>query len=123
MQKRKEPVSVNTPDGVLARLKHKLGIALKVDNHKLRILIDRFVMKVFNGVQNSSMHYDKINTYNELNKPRMTIKVFFKYLRILDIKKVTFSVTVETSRGVVVTVSEEFNNFSNDTNATESDDE
>ena len=96
MRQKKKQEPSNTPDGVLARLCDKLNIKLGIDHHRLKILIDRFVMKVFNGVQNTATHYDKINTYNEIIKNRMTIKVLFKYFRIIDVKKVTISVTVVT---------------------------
>ena len=104
MRQKKKQEPSNTPDGVLARLCDKLNIKLGIDHHRLKILIDRFVMKVFNGVQNTATHYDKINTYNEIIKNRMTIKVLFKYFRIIDVKKVTISVTVVTRRDVTVTV-------------------
>jgi len=111
MRSKKEIEAVNTPDGILSRLCSKLNLALGIDNHRLKILIDRFVMKVFNGVQNTSTHYDKINTYNEIIKNRMTIKVLFKYFRIIDIKKVTIRITVVTRRDVEVSVEEEVNFF------------
>lgn len=122
-QKKKQDPS-NTPDGVLARICEKLNIKLAIDESRLKILIDRFVMKVFNGVQNTATHYDKINTYNEILKNRMTIKVLFKYFRIIDAKKVTIRVTVVTRRDVEVSVEEEVNFFSIDNGQKEqSDDE
>lgn len=123
MRVKKEPETINTPDGVLARLKHKICIALNIDNTRLRMLIDRFVLKVFNGVENTRTHYDKINIYNELSKNRMTIKVFFKFLRILDLPKVRITVTVTTRRGDEITVFEEINNFANDYSASEKSDD
>lgn len=110
--KGKEPV--NTPDGILVRLKNKLCLALGVDTYKLKVLIDRFVLKAFNGVTNSKVHFDKINTYNEINKEKMTIKVFFKFLKILEIVKVRISVEVTTKRGVTVSVYEDISIFSAD---------
>ena len=112
--KTRDKETVNTPDGVLVRLKNKLCIALGVDTHRLKILIDRFVMRAFNGVTNTSMHFDKINTYNEINKNKMTIKVFFKFLKIIDIKTVTISIKVVTRRDVEVIVSEDIHIFSTD---------
>ena len=123
MRQKKKQEPSNTPDGVLARLCDKLNIKLGIDHHRLKILIDRFVMKVFNGVQNTATHYDKINTYNEIIKNRMTIKVLFKYFRIIDIKKVTISVTVVTRRDVTVTVEEEVNFFAVDSGVKEKTDE
>lgn len=123
MRVKKEPETINTPDGVLARLKHKICIALNIDNTRLRMLIDRFVLKVFNGVENTRTHYDKINIYNELSKNRMTIKVFFKFLRILDLPKVRITVTVTTRRGDEITVFEEINNFANDYSSSDKSDD
>lgn len=123
MRQKKKQEPSNTPDGVLARLCDKLNIKLGIDHHRLKILIDRFVMKVFNGVQNTATHYDKINTYNEIIKNRMTIKVLFKYFRIIDVKKVTISVTVVTRRDVTVTVEEEVNFFAVDNGVKEKTDE
>ncbi len=123
MRQKKKQAPSNTPDGVLARLCDKLNIKLGIDHHRLKILIDRFVMKVFNGVQNTATHYDKINTYNEIIKNRMTIKVLFKYFRIIDVKKVTISVTVVTRRDVTVTVEEEVNFFAVDSGVKEKTDE
>ena len=123
MRQKKKQEPSNTPDGVLARLCDKLNIKLGIDHHRLKILIDRFVMKVFNGVQNTATHDDKINTYNEIIKNRMTIKVLFKYFRIIDVKKVTISVTVVTRRDVTVTVEEEVNFFAVDSGVKEKTDE
>lgn len=106
--------TVNTPDGVLVRIKNKLCIALGIDAHRLKILIDRFVMRAFNGVTNTSMHFDKINTYNEINKNKMTIKVFFKFLKIIDVKSVSISVKIVTRRDVEVTVVEDIHIFSSE---------
>ena len=123
MRQKKKQEPSNTPDGVLARLCDKLNIKLGIYHHRLKILIDRFVMKVFNGVQNTATHYDKINTYNEIIKNRMTIKVLFKYFRIIDVKKVTISITVVTRRDVTVTVEEEVNFFAVDSGVKEKTDE
>lgn len=111
---RKEPETVNTPDGVLVRIKNKLCLALSIDPHKLKLLIDRFVIKAFNGVTNTKMHHDKINTYNEINKNKMTIKVFFKFLKIIEAKSVSITVKVVTKRDIEVTVVEEIRIFSSD---------
>ena len=110
---RKELAS-NTPDGVLVRLKDKLCIASGVDVHKLKILIDRHVMRTFNGVTNSKTHVDRINTYNELTKDKMTIKVFFKFLKMLDLESVKITVAVKTRTGIEYSVQEDINFMSND---------
>ena len=44
----------------------------------------------------------------------MTIKVFFKFLRILNIKKIRFSITITTPRDKEITVYEDINLFTSD---------
>lgn len=97
----------NTPDGVLVRLKDKLRLKMGIDVHKLKILIDRHVMRVFNGVSNSKTHFDRINTYNELTRDKMTIKVFFKFLKMLDLKSVRITITAKTRSDIEFTVYED----------------
>jgi hypothetical protein len=99
----------NTPEGVLVRLKNKLCIALNIDIYMLKVLIDRFVNSVFANNPKSKTHFAKTNIQNELTKPKISIKVFFKFLRIINAKKVKIEVTVTTMRDRVVTVSEEIN--------------
>lgn len=98
---------VNTPDGVLVRLKNKLSIAMGIDIHKLKVLIDRHVMRTFNGKVNSKTHFDRVNAYNELTRDKMTIKVFFKFLRMLDIKSVRITVEVTTKQDNTFKVKED----------------
>lgn len=102
----------NTPEGVLVRLKDKICIATGIDVYKLKLLIDKFVTKTFQGVANSKTHFAKVNIYNELSKNKMTIKVFFKFLRIINIKSVRLSVTIKTIRDNEITVVEDINIFS-----------
>lgn len=99
---------MNTPEGVLVRIKNKLSLALGVNPPTLKLLIDRYV-SMNSGRNSSKAHFDKVNAYDQLSGEKMTIKVFFKYLRILQIKKITIAVTVTTVRDKVVTVSEEIN--------------
>jgi hypothetical protein len=102
----------NTPEGVLIRLKNKICIALNIDIFKLKLLIDKFVNNSFSISPGSKTHFAKVNIYNELTKNKMTIKVFFKFLRILNIKKVKLSITITTPKDKEITVSEEINLFS-----------
>lgn len=99
--------SKNTPGGVLVRLKNKISLAMKIDPSKLKVLVDRYVMKSFKGRVNQRVHYDRVNTYGELTRTEMTIKVFFKFLKILDPKSVKISIEIVTRRGDVYNVSEE----------------
>jgi len=102
----------NTPEGVLVRLKEKICLALGIDTYKLKLLIDRFVINASQGVTNTKTHFAKVNIYNELSKDKMTIKVFFKFLKIINIKSVRITVTVVTSKDKEVSVAEDINLFS-----------
>lgn len=101
----------NTPEGVLVRLKDKLCLALGLDVFKIKMLIDKFVITTFQGVANSKTHFAKVNIFNEITKNKMTIKVFFKFLRIINIKSVRISITVKTLRDKEYTVHEDINIF------------
>lgn len=101
----------NTPEGVLVRLKDKICLALGLDVFKIKMLIDKFVVTTFQGVANSKTHFAKVNIFNEITKNKMTIKVFFKFLRIINIKSVRISVTVKTLRDKEYTVHEDINIF------------
>ena len=107
-----QPKKANTPEGVLVRLKDKLCVAAGIDIYSLKSLIDKFVIKKYQGTENTKSHYDKINTYNQLSKNTMTIKVFFKFLKIITIKKISISVTITTSRGNEISVTEDVDLFS-----------
>lgn len=109
-QKGNQEIS-NTPEGVLVRIKEKVRLKLGIDISVLKILIDQFVSNTFQGVTSSKTHFAKVNIYNELSKDKMTIKVFFKFLRIIKIKKVKFTVEVTTARDRVISVEEEINLF------------
>ena len=101
----------NTPEGVLTRLKNKICIALNIDIYKLKLLIDKFVNNSFMVSPHSKTHFAKVNIYNELTKSKMTIKVFFKFLRILNIKKLRITLTVTTIKDTELTVFEDINLF------------
>lgn len=100
-----------TPEGVLVYLKDKICLGLGIEPYNLKMLIDRFVVNTFQGVTSSKAHFAKVNIYNELSKNKMTIKVFFKFLRIIAIKNVRISVTVTTSRDREITVFEDVQLF------------
>ena len=101
----------NTPEGVLVRLQNKICKILGIDLFHKKLLIDKFVNSCFAATPNSKTHFAKVNIYNELTKNKMTIKVFFKFLKILNIKKVNISVTITTARDKEITVEEEVNLF------------
>lgn len=104
----------NTPEGVLMRLKVKICLALEISPETLRLLVDRFVTMTFLSTPGPRTNFAKVNINNELTKSKMTIKVFFKFLRILNIKKVRFSVTIITPRDKEITVFDEVNLFTTD---------
>ena len=120
-QKKDDQEISHTPEGVLVRLKEKLRLALGIDTSVLKILIDRFVTNTLQGVTSSKTHFAKVNIYNELAKNKMTIKVFFKFLKIILIKKVEIKITVTTQRGREISVSEEINLFKTDTGDSDED--
>ena len=96
-----------TPESLLVRLKNKLSLELGINAYSLKLLIDKFITNVVRLDNSSKAHYAKVNIYNELTKEKMTIKVFFKFLRILNIKRVRFDVTIVTMKDKEITVSEE----------------
>lgn len=104
----------NTPEGVLMRLKEKICLALEIDSFKLRLLVDRFVTNTFASLPGPRTNFAKVNINNELTKNKMTIKVFFKFLRILNVKKVRFSVSITTPQNKEITVFEDINLFTSD---------
>lgn len=115
-----------TPEGILVYLKNKLLIATKVTKEQLdengkpktplvqentgslKQLIDSYVSKYMQGDTSSKAHFAKVNIYNEMTKNKMTMKVFFKFLRILCVKKVVFTVTITTVADKEYTVSEDY---------------
>lgn len=100
--------NTNTPEGILVLLKTKLSKSLGITPQMLKNLIDHFVTVNF-GNMPSKTHFAKVNIYNELTSPKMTIKVFFKYLLIARIKKVEIIVIATTTHDKVVEAREEFN--------------
>lgn len=105
----------NTPEGVLVRLKNKICILLGIDAHLLKLLIDRFVTIAFNGTVTTKLHFAKVNNYNDLTKPKMTIKVFFKFLKIISVKynisSIRITIDINTAKGDKFTVHEDISLF------------
>lgn len=105
----------NIPEGVLVRLKNKICVLLDIDAHMLKLLIDRFVTIAFNGSVTTKLHFAKVNNYNDLTKPKMTIKVFFKFLKIVSMKykitSVRITIDLNTAKGETFTVHEDISLF------------
>ena len=99
----------SSPDNLLVTLKNKIMLKLNIDHHKLKYLIQNFVKTAFNSTAGAKIHYTIINLTNELTSPKMTIKVFFKFLNIIRIKKITFNITLLTITDREVTITEEIN--------------
>lgn len=97
---------VNTPEGVLVRIKNKINLAMHINTQTLKLYIDSYVSSKYNK-SSTKAHFDKVNAYVDFCRDKMTIKVFFKYLRVLRIKKISFTITVTTARGHEVTVTED----------------
>lgn len=95
-----------TPEGVLVRLKNKIGIAMQINAQTLRLLIDSYYTIMY-GRGYAKSHNDKVNAYGDFTRDKMTIKVFFKYLRIIKVKKITITITLTTVRDKEVTVTED----------------
>ena len=99
----------NSPETVLVQIKNKLSDALELTPNKLKMLIDKFVRENTQAL-GSKVHHTRTNTYNEFTTPKMTIKVFFKFLRFIDLQSVTFRVKVRTKTGREVEI-EQFVNL------------
>ena len=111
MKNQKVVSKVSTPGGVLTALKNKLCLELAINTNKLKILINSYTLKAFNGQQTVKMQFDKMNTFNELTKEDMSIKVFFKFLKLLDPKTVKITIEIETKNDQHVSVTETIRYF------------
>lgn len=98
----------NSAEGVMVRLVNKIKAALEINATTLKVRVDYFVSMKY-GRTSSKAHFDKVNTYNELTSDKMTVKVFFKFLRIIGIKKIVMKLTLTTVRDREVTVEETVN--------------
>ncbi len=104
--KHPQQTTLRTPGGILVSLKSKLSLVLGITPPTLKLLIDRYVQTSF-ARTSVGAHSERINYYKQLTKEEMTIKVFFRFLKIIDISTVKITVTATTTRGKEVTVSEE----------------
>lgn len=89
------PVS---PESVLVSLRDKVMLSLGMTHTTLKMAVDKFVRENMQTT-GSKTHYIRGNTYNEFTTDKMTIKVFYKFLRIIGIESVEFSVRVRTKTG------------------------
>lgn len=98
---------LNTPEALFVRLKNKIMLKLNMNVYGLKLLIDKFITQNFPELAQNKPHYTKVNIFQEFCKNKMTVKVFFKFLRILNIKKVVFVVRLTTYNDKEIEVSEE----------------
>ena len=101
-----EKQAISTPEGILVRLKNKICAVMGVDLYQLKCLIDQFINETEEGA-NGKSNMLRANTCSELNKPKMTFKVFFKFLRILRLKKITIKLVFVTETDQTLEVNEE----------------
>jgi hypothetical protein len=107
----------HTSESILARIANKTYIELGVNVTTLKGLIYRFV-KSLNIGKETTLYHTRINLFNDLTKNVMTFKVFMKMLRVLNVSRVIFKITVFTAEGKEVTVTEDvsLNTIPTDTN-------
>lgn len=96
-----------TPGGFLAYIMRKLTLLLNVDHANLKILIERYI-QVHESTTALKKNHSRINIFNEITKSEASIKVFFKTLAILRIKKVKFILVATTHLNEDIVVTEEF---------------
>lgn len=94
----------NSPDSFLVVIKNQLCRAMGIDNSILVSSIDRFVNQTLPDLDSVKKRYIRTNIFSEFAKDKMTVKVFFKFLRIINIKKIKFNVTVINSKDSVFEV-------------------
>jgi len=101
----------NVPDAVLVRIKHKILKGLGIDSTALKLIIDDYVNKHITTTSTDRQRA-KVNLYNEFTNNKLTIKGFFKFLRILNVQEVEFKVTIKTKGKIGTTVKERILMFS-----------
>lgn len=98
--------AASTPEGILVRIKNKVSLELGINSIALKLLIDKYVA-IHEAPTRLGTHTEKINRYSIFGTDKMTIKVFFKFLRYIEVRKVKFSVTVRNAHQTTVTAYEE----------------
>ena len=96
---------------MLVGLKSKLCAKIGLDHANMKKLIDSYTVNEMKGINNSKSQFTKMNYYQQFYKPRMTIKTFFKFLRVINVVNVKLSVTITTVRGREITVEDDINLF------------
>lgn len=102
----KEKKFSHTSESILARIANKTYIELGVNVTILKGLIHRFVASLPVS-RDTKTYYTRINWFNDLTKSVMTFKVFMRMLRVLNVTRVVFKITVYTANGKEATVTED----------------
>mgnify|MGYP007060467718 CR=1 FL=1 len=96
-----------TAESFFVRIKNKICLTLGIDTYQLSNLIDRYLLIHYPEYDSVTRRAKRTNILSEFTAKKMTVKVFFRFLRILNLKKVRFSITLTTSRDREYTVTED----------------
>lgn len=90
----------------LVRIKDKILLSLNIPFRVLKSLVDRYVESKSSETP-FTKNFEKVNLLNSFNKNKMTIKVFFKFLKVILAEEVEFVITIKTKTGKSITVREQ----------------
>jgi hypothetical protein len=87
--------------GILARLWRQTLLDLNIKGPRFEILLSEFIILARRGVNENkiSRHFTRGNLRRELEKEKMTFKVFMKGMKFLKIKKIRFAIELEHGSG------------------------
>lgn len=94
---------LRTPGGFLKRLTVAIRSKLRVSDVRLGHLAGKYTMKIDKSREHKST---KGNFISAIKKDQISIITFFRFLDILEIRKVKFQLTIETKDGQEHTVEE-----------------
>ncbi len=82
----------------LVHLAWDIVTALGTNINNVRQCVDWYVGNLY-GRTSSKTHFARVNLLNELTSTKMTVKVFFKFLLVLKLKRIKLKVTIEDAKG------------------------
>lgn len=97
---------LNTPGGMLIRLKNKILATLRIDPTRLNLLLEKYSIKLNGGRKDHNSQSTKTNLSAAINRDYISINKFFGFLMILEPKNVKISVTITLKNGEEYTVDE-----------------
>lgn len=97
---------LNTPGGMLIRLKNKILATLRIDPTRLNLLLEKYSIKLNGGRKDHKSQATKTNLSAAINRDYISINKFFGFLMILEPKNVKISVTITLKNGEEYTVDE-----------------